>query len=207
MMSKKATTREAILQQAVTTASQIGISRLTIGSLAEASGLSKSGLFAHFGSKEALQLAVVEAAQQQFVQQVVRPALAQPKGMTRLAALFESWVMRLYGRNEPGGCPLLAAAYEFDDQPGAIRDALVAGQRWQRDTLQRLLQDAKDAGELPADCDVPLMAFMLFGLVQSAHHDHQLLDIPNSGQTALRAFHQVCRHPPRQGEPNPSNMP
>lgn len=198
-MSKKAMTREVILQQALRTASQIGISRLTIGTLAEASGLSKSGLFAHFGSKEALQLAVVEAAQQQFVQQVVRPALAQGRGMARLAALFESWVMRLYGREQPGGCPLLAAAYEFDDQPGAIRDALVSGQRWQRETLQRLLQEALDAGELPANCDIPLLAFMLFGLVQSAHHDHQLLDLPDSGQLALLGFHALCRQPPLRG--------
>jgi len=198
-MSKKAMTREVILQQALRTASQIGISRLTIGTLAEASGLSKSGLFAHFGSKEALQLAVVEAAQQQFVQQVVRPALAQGRGMARLAALFESWVMRLYGREQPGGCPLLAAAYEFDDQPGAIRDALVSGQRWQRETLQRLLQEALDAGELPANCDIPLLAFMLFGLVQSAHHDHQLLDRPDSGQLALLGFHALCRQPPLRG--------
>ena len=195
-MSKKAMTREVILQQALRTASQIGISRLTIGTLAEASGLSKSGLFAHFGSKEALQLAVVETAQQQFVQQVVRPALAQARGMARLAALFESWVMRLYGREQPGGCPLLAAAYEFDDQPGAIRDALVSGQRWQRETLQRLLQEALDAGELPANCDIPLLAFMLFGLVQSAHHDHQLLDRADSSQLALRGFHALCRQPP-----------
>ncbi len=191
-MSKKALTREAILQQAVHSASQIGISRLTIGSLAEQSGLSKSGLFAHFGSKEALQLAVVEAAQAQFVEEVVKPAFTQPRGMVRLRALFRAWVMRLYAGNTPGGCPLLAAAYEFDDQPGAIRDALVAGQRWQRDTLQRLLQDAQDAGELAADSNIPLLAFMLFGLIQSAHHDHQLLDNHHSAQLALQGFEQLC---------------
>ena len=191
-MSKKALTREAILQQAVRSASQIGISRLTIGSLAEQSGLSKSGLFAHFGSKEALQLAVVQAAQAQFVEEVVKPAFTQPRGMARLRALFHAWVMRLYAGDMPGGCPLLAAAYEFDDQPGAIRDALVAGQRWQRDTLQRLLQDAQDAGELAAGSDVPLLAFMLFGLIQSAHHDHQLLDSQDSAQLALQGFAQLC---------------
>ncbi len=191
-MSKKALTREAILQQAVRSASQIGISRLTIGSLAGQSGLSKSGLFAHFGSKEALQLAVVQAAQAQFVEEVVKPAFTQPRGMPRLRALFHAWVMRLYGGSMPGGCPLLAAAYEFDDQPGAIRDALVAGQRWQRETLQRLLQDAQDAGELPAGSDVPLLAFMLFGLIQSAHHDHQLLDNHHSAQLALQGFEQLC---------------
>ena len=191
-MSKKALTREAILQQAVRSASQIGISRLTIGSLAEQSGLSKSGLFAHFGSKEALQLAVVEAAQAQFVEEVVKPAFTQPRGMVRLRTLFRAWVMRLYAGNTPGGCPLLAAAYEFDDQPGAIRDALVAGQRWQRDTLQRLLQDAQDAGELAADSNIPLLAFMLFGLIQSAHHDHQLLDNHHSAQLALQGFEQLC---------------
>jgi AcrR family transcriptional regulator len=191
-MSKKALTREAILQQAVRSASQIGISRLTIGSLAEQSGLSKSGLFAHFGSKEALQLAVVQAAQAQFVEQVVKPAFARPRGMARLSALFEAWVMQLYAGHQPGGCPLLAAAYEFDDQPGAIRDALVAGQRWQRDTLLRLLQDAQDAGELAPGSDVALLAFMLFGLIQSAHHDHQLLGSQDSARLALQGFRQLC---------------
>lgn len=195
-MSKKALTREAILQQAVRSASQIGISRLTIGSLAEQSGLSKSGLFAHFGSKEALQLAVVQAAQAQFVEEVVKPAFTQPRGMARLRALFHAWVQRLYAGDMPGGCPLLAAAYEFDDQPGAIRDALVAGQRWQRDTLQRLLQDAQDAGELAADSNIPLLAFMLFGLIQSAHHDHQLLGNQDSAQLALQGFAQLCGQAP-----------
>ena len=187
-MTKKAATREAILQQALALASQVGISGLTIGSLAAASGLSKSGLFAHFGSKEALQLAVVLAAQAQFVAETVQPALALPRGMARLTALFEGWIGRLEGGCYPGGCPLLAAAYEFDDQPGAVREALVAGQRWQRDTLERLLQQACDAGELAEDCDVALLAFMLFGLVQSAHHDLQLLDSADGVALARRGF-------------------
>lgn len=187
-MSKKAATREAILQQAVALASQVGISGLTVGSLAVVSGLSKSGLFAHFGSKEALQLAVVQAAQAQFVTETVQPALAQPRGMARLSALFHGWIDRIAGERYPGGCPLLAAAYEFDDQPGPVREALVAGQRWQRETLLRLLQQACDLGELPPDSDVPLLAFMLFGLVQSAHHDRQLLDSDQGLLLARRGF-------------------
>ncbi|KMJ52221.1 hypothetical protein ACG97_14780 [Vogesella sp. EB] len=187
-MTKKAATREAILQQALALASQVGVSGLTIGSLAAASGLSKSGLFAHFGSKEALQLAVVQAAQAQFVAETVQPALALPRGMARLTALFDGWLGRMEQGRYPGGCPLLAAAYEFDDQPGAVREALVAGQRWQRETLQRLLQQACDAGELAEDCDVALLAFMLFGLVQSAHHDQQLLDSADGVALARRGF-------------------
>ncbi|MFC3531525.1 TetR/AcrR family transcriptional regulator [Vogesella facilis] len=187
-MSKKAVTREAILQQALALASQSGIAALTIGELAAASGMSKSGLFAHFGSKEALQLAVVEAAQAQFVAETLQPVLVLPRGLARLNALFDAWVGRLEGGRYPGGCPLLAACYEFDDQPGMVREALLAGQARLRDSLQRMLQDAADNGELPAGSDPALLAFMLFGLVQSAHHDRQLLGRGDGGQLARRGL-------------------
>lgn len=187
-MNKKALTREAILQQALALASETGIAALTIGELAAASGMSKSGLFAHFGSKEALQLAVVEAAQAQFVSETLQPVLQLPRGMARLRALFEAWVGRLEGGRYPGGCPVLAACYEFDDQPGVVRDALMAGQGRLRDSLQRMLQDAADNGELPAGSDPALLAFMLFGLVQSAHHDRKLLGRANAEQLARRGF-------------------
>lgn len=187
-MNKKAVTRDAILQQALALASSSGIAALTIGELASASGMSKSGLFAHFGSKEALQLAVVEAAQAQFVDETLKPVLALPRGLPRLSALFEAWIGRLEGGRYPGGCPVLAACYEFDDQPGVVRDALLAGQARLRDTLQRMLQDACDNGELPPGSDAALLAFMLFGLVQSAHHDRQLLGRSDAEQLARRGF-------------------
>ena len=187
-MNKKALTREVILQQALALASETGIAALTIGELAAASGMSKSGLFAHFGSKEALQLAVVEAAQAQFVSETLQPVLQLPRGMARLRALFEAWVGRLEGGRYPGGCPVLAACYEFDDQPGVVRDALMAGQGRLRDSLQRMLQEAADNGELPAGSDPALLAFMLFGLVQSAHHDRQLLGRADAEQLARRGF-------------------
>lgn len=187
-MNKKTVTRDAILQQALMLASSSGIAALTIGELAAASGMSKSGLFAHFGSKEALQLAVVEAAQAQFVTETLQPVLALPRGLPRLSALFEAWVGRLEAGRYPGGCPLLAACYEFDDQPGMVRDALISGQARLRDALQRMLQDAIDNGELAAGSDAALLAFMLFGLVQSAHHDRQLLGRSDGEQLARRGF-------------------
>ncbi|SCK13338.1 TetR/AcrR family transcriptional regulator [Vogesella sp. LIG4] len=187
-MSKKSVTRETILQQAVALASASGIAALTIGELASASGMSKSGLFAHFGSKEALQLAVVEAAQAQFVEETLKPVLQLPRGLPRLSALFDAWVGRLEAGRYPGGCPLLAACYEFDDQPGVVRDALMAGQARLREALQRMLQDACEQGELPAGSDPALLAFMLFGLVQSAHHDRQLLGRNDAEQLARRGF-------------------
>ena len=139
---------------------------LTIGSVAEACGLSKSGMFAHFGSKEALQLAVVENAQQHFVREVFQPILTLERGLPRLQAMMAAWLGRLDDSHDlPGGCPLMAAVYG-DDQPGAVRDALVAGQGWQRDTLLRLVQSACEAGQLPADTDAEVLALLLFGLVQ-----------------------------------------
>lgn len=198
MTAKKMQTREHILRQALALASQVGVAGLTIGSVAEACGLSKSGMFAHFGSKEALQLAVVENAQQHFVREVFQPILTLERGLPRLQALMAAWLGRLDdGHDLPGGCPLMAAVYEFDDQPGAVRDALAAGQGWQRDTLLRLVQSACEAGQLPADTDAEVLALLLFGLVQGVHHDARLLGRADSATLARRACAILLAQPPR----------
>ncbi len=118
MTAKKMQTREHILRQALALASQVGVAGLTIGSVAEACGLSKSGMFAHFGSKEALQLAVVESAQQHFVREVFQPILTLERGLPRLQALMAAWLGRLDdGHDLPGGCPLMAAMAGSDKRP------------------------------------------------------------------------------------------
>ena len=202
MTRKKDQTREHILHHALALASQVGIAGLTIGQVAEACGLSKSGMFAHFGSKEALQLAVVETAQLQFVSETFQPILALPRGLPRLQALMDAWLAWLDQARYPGGCPLLAAVYEFDDQPGAVRDALVRGQGWQRDTVLRLAQAAVAQQQLPADTDTEVLALLLFGVVQSAHHDVRLLARPDSLALARRGVSQLLAAPPRGAPPS-----
>ena len=126
-MGKGDETRQTILDEALALCSQVGVSGLSIGSLADKAGMSKSGVFAHFGSKEELQIAVMRESQQRFVDIVVRPALKAPRGIARLRAIFTNWLDWTERARLPGGCPMNAAANEFDDQPGPVRDAVEAG--------------------------------------------------------------------------------
>jgi AcrR family transcriptional regulator len=129
-MGKGAETRDLILRRALDLASIDGLEQLTIGLLAKTVGMSKSGLFAHFKSKEQLQLSVLQAATERFVRDVVSPALRRPRGRPRVEALFELWLA--WESAFPGGCPYQAAIVEFDDRPGVVRDYLVETQRdWQ----------------------------------------------------------------------------
>ena len=125
-MGKGDQTRDAILERAVRLASQVGLEGLTIGRLAGALDLSKSGLFAHFASKETLQVQTLERAAERFVEVVLRPALAEPRGEPRLRALFERWLRWPQEVSQPGGCIFVQAAVELDDRPGPARDRLVA---------------------------------------------------------------------------------
>lgn len=174
-LSKGESTRAAIVDCALALARQIGLEALSIGMLAERLAMSKSGVFAHFGSKEELQLAVMEEAQARFIEQVLRPALAAPRGLPRLRQLFERWLAYSAGTELPGGCLMIQAAAEFDDQPGAVRDFLVEGQRQWRDTLAKAVAMTQERGELAADVDPSQLAFEIFGLALAAHHDVRLL--------------------------------
>src|SRR5947209_19261886 len=127
--SKGSQTRAAILDAALQIASKLGLEGLTIGSLADATGMSKSGLFAHFGSREDLQLAVLEHAAQKYGQIVFIPVLRIERGLPRLRALFERWLDWTIESGLPGGCIMISAAAEYDDRPGPIRDAVIANQR------------------------------------------------------------------------------
>src|SRR5689334_16696408 len=128
-MKKGTATRGRIVDKAVSLASTDGINGLTLGRLAESVGMSKSGLFAHFRSKEELQLRVLEAVIEQFREEVVRPALQKPRGIPRLQALFDGWLVWSDHPRTPGGCLMTQAAVELDDQPGAPRDLLEQAQR------------------------------------------------------------------------------
>lgn len=174
-IAKGARTRESILRVAVNLASVEGLEGLTIGRLAHELKMSKSGLFAHFGSKEELQLATVEMARKIFVAYVIRPALAHPEGMPRLWALCDRWLGHVETRVFEGGCFFTAASFEFDSRPGPVRDSIVVAMReWLR-ILSRAVDEARKAGHLNMAVDPQQFAFEIYSLAIGAHWGFQLL--------------------------------
>lgn len=192
-MGKGEQTRQAILGQALALASENGLSGLSIGLLAERSGLSKSGLFAHFGSKEELQLAVIREAQERFAEVVVRPALKERRGLARLRAMLRNGIGWTQKAGLPGGCPLMSAALEFDDQPGVVRDAVELSQREWRRTLAQAIRIAMEVGELGADTDPEQLAFEIVGIDLVALTWQRLFRDGDIEQRAMRAFDRLVR--------------
>jgi AcrR family transcriptional regulator len=168
-------TRESVLHAAVHLASVEGLEGLTIGRLADELKMSKSGLFAHFGSKEDLQLATVEMARQIFTEYVIRPALAKPEGMPRLWALCDNWLAHVEKRIFRGGCFFTAASFEFDSRPGPVRDRIVDAMRKWLNTLSQAIEGAQKAGHMQKQVDPPRFAFEMYSLAIGAHWGYQLL--------------------------------
>jgi len=187
-MRKGDATRHAILTHATGLASKVGLTGLTIGALAEHLRLSKSGLFAHFRSKQTLQIQVLEHAGARFVESVVRPALREPRGEPRLRALFEGWVAWERAEALPGGCVFVAAASELDDQPGPVRDRLVALQRQWVDVLVTSFVKGVAAGKFRATADPEQFAQDLYGVMLSYHYHARLLGDQQAEVRARRAF-------------------
>jgi len=174
--AKGARTRESILRVAVDLASVEGLEGLTIGRLAEELEMSKSGLFAHFGSKEELQLATVEMARQIFVDRIIRPALALPEGTPRLIGLCQGWLDHVAGGVFKGGCFFTAASFEFDSRSGPVRDAIATAMRTWLDVLTRAIEGAKKARHIKAAIDARKFAFEIYSLAMGANWALQLLD-------------------------------
>jgi len=171
-VTKGEETRQAILARAFELATVVGVSGLTLGRLAEETRLSKSGLFAHFGSKEALDVAIVEEASRQFVQAVMVPALREPRGEPRVRALFENWIA--WGQR-PGGCFFVGASAELDDRPGPPRDALVRASRDWVDELAKAARIAIRERHFAAQLDAEQFAFELYGIMLSCHQFSRFL--------------------------------
>lgn len=180
-------TRAQILDAAVQMAAEGGFEALTIGSLAEKTGLSKSGLFAHFGSKLDLQIATLDEAARRFTEAVFQPALKAPRGLKRLGALFEGWI-DWPGRASLKGCPLNSASEEYNHQPGPMRDAVIDRQRLLERELAKAAQMAVDAGELEAGTDTMQVAFEMVGIVLSYYRCEQLLGHDVARQRAMKAY-------------------
>jgi AcrR family transcriptional regulator len=168
-------TRESILHVAVNLASVEGLEGLTIGRLADELKMSKSGLFAHFGSKEELQLATVEAARQIFVEHVIRPALPEPEGMPRLWALCDRWACHVEKRVFAGGCFFTAASFEFDSRPGPVRDRIVDAMKTWLHILSDAVRRAQQVKHLPPGINPEQLAFEMYSLAIGSYWGHELL--------------------------------
>jgi AcrR family transcriptional regulator len=186
-------TRESILARAVDLASIEGLEGLTIGRLASAHSMSKSGLFAHFGSKEELQLAVIEAARDVFVREVLQDQPALGPGLPRLRSLALSWLRYIESGLFRGGCFFAAASAEMDDRPGRVRDRIVELTRHWMETLSREAEAAVEAGHLARETDPPQLAFELHAYVQEANWAFQLHGDSAAFDRARRAIDRSLR--------------
>ncbi|HUP98616.1 MAG TPA: TetR/AcrR family transcriptional regulator [Usitatibacter sp.] len=184
-------TRSQILAAAVEHASASGFESLTIGSLAEKTGMSKSGLFAHFGSKQELQIAALDEAARQFTEAVFMPAMKVPRGLKRLRAIFENWITWPTRGGLPGGCPIDAASREYHHQPGAMRDAVVDRQKQLDRELAKAVQMAVDSGELLPETDPRQFAFDMLGIVLVFYRTELLLGAGESIHRARKSFERL----------------
>jgi AcrR family transcriptional regulator len=194
-MSKGDETRAAILDVAIDIASAKGFAGLTIGTLADATEMSKSGLFAHFKSKEQLELQTLERARERFVDVVVRPSLSAPRGEKRVRALLENW-LRWADDALSGGCLFIGAASELDDQPGPLRDSLVRNEQDWLDVIANVAATAVAEGDFAADTDVEQFAYDVHGVTLAYHHHSRLMRDPRAverTETALESLLESVR--------------
>lgn len=191
-VTKGEATRQVVLERAVEVASRLGLAGLTIGALASDVELSKSGLFGHFRSKEALQLRVLAHARDTFTDQVIRHALSAPRGETRLRALFDRWMV-CAGESAPG-CLFVSAATEFDDQPGAVRDQLVRDHRDLAESIAQMFRTGVTEGQFKPDADAEQFAHELLGVMLGYFHSLRLMNEPAAETRTRRAFDRLIDH-------------
>ena len=190
-MGKGEQTRLTVLMEAADVASRQGLTALTIGDLATRTRLSKSGLFAHFQSKEALQLAVLAYARDKFTDEVIRPATRAPRGEPRVRALFEHWLE--VSQHSNAECLFVSASAEFDDQPGPVRDQLVRDHRDCGESVAQMFRTGIAEGDFrpDADADAEQFAHELHGIMLGFFHAHRLLGDPRAEERTRRAFESV----------------
>ena len=189
-LQKGQQTRAAILDAALGLASHMGLEGLSIGALAEVTQMSKSGVFAHFGSREELQISVIREYHTRFEEEVFFPAIQEPRGLPRLRALFERWIRRVSVELD-SGCIYISGAVEFDDRPGPVRDALAEMVRDWQSALQRAIRQAVAEGQLAPDTDAMQMVFEIHGLILALHHDARFLRNPGVLGRARAGFDRV----------------
>jgi AcrR family transcriptional regulator len=196
-LQKGQQTKAAIVDAALALATQIGLEGLSIGALADATQMSKSGVFAHFGSREELQISVVREYHARFEQAVFYPALAEARGLPRLRALFANW-MKLTSVELDSGCIYISGAVEFDDRPGPVRDALAWSVQTWHQAMQRAITMARDEGHLRADAQEQQILFEIHGLILALHYEARFLKNPGSIARAHTGFENILQ---RYGAP------
>jgi AcrR family transcriptional regulator len=190
-------TKAAIVDAALGLAAQMGLEGLSIGAVAELTQMSKSGVFAHFGSREELQISVVREYYQRFEQEVFLPALKAPRGEPRLRALFANWMQRVAVEIQ-SGCIFISGAADFDDRPGPVREALVDAVKSWLAALDKAVALAKQEGDLRADADARQMAFEIHGLILALHYEERFLHTPGAIARAEAGFEHILA---RYGNP------
>lgn len=185
-------TRTAILEAALGLASHVGLEGLSIGALAEITGMSKSGVFAHFGSREELQISVIREYHHKFEEEVFYPSIRDPRGLPRLQALFERWVKRVSVELD-SGCIYISGAVEFDDRPGPVREALVESVQIWLSAMRRAITACKAEGHLPREADEAQMLSEIHGLILALHYEARFLQMPGAEQRAHRGFANILR--------------
>jgi AcrR family transcriptional regulator len=190
-MSKGEETRSHVLREALALASEVGLEGVSIGKLAERVGLSKSGLFAHFDSKESLQVQILAEAIARFADLVVAPAIKKARGEPRVRALFENWLKWAVADFMPGGCVFVAASVELDDRPGPARDLLVSSQKDWLGVLAEAARIAVREGHFRSDLDVVQFAHEAYSIAYGHHFVSRLLREPKALQRTRRAFERL----------------
>jgi AcrR family transcriptional regulator len=196
-------TKAAIVEAALGLATQIGLEGLSIGALAEVTQMSKSGVFAHFGSREELQISVIREYHTRFEDEVFYPALREPRGLPRLRALFANWMKRTSVEID-SGCIYISGAVEFDDRPGPVRDALASSVGVWHAAMERAIVSARDEGHLRADLDEQQMLFEIHGLILALHYSARFLKQPGAIARANAGFDNILQRYGAEAEPQPA---
>ena len=196
-------TKQAIVQAAVSMSTQFGLEGLSIGHLAERMHMSKSGVFAHFGSREELQISVIREYFASFEQEVFYPAMKAPKGLPRVRALFDNWMKRVAVEIQ-SGCIFISGAVEFDDRPGPVREALANSVQTWLQALYRAVVLAKQCGHLTPEADEQQVAFEIHALILALHYEARFLKNPGSLARANRGFDDILA---RYGAPGAAQIP
>ncbi|MDD3786816.1 MAG: TetR/AcrR family transcriptional regulator [Hydrogenophaga sp.] len=194
-------TKAAIIDAALSLATQMGLEGLSIGALAEVMHMSKSGVFAHFGSREELQISVVHEYHTRFEQEVFYPALQAPRGLPRLRALFNNWMKRTSIEID-SGCIYISGAIEFEDRVGPVRDALMESVNIWLAAMRRAIDMAIEEGHLRPDTDATQMAFEIHALILALHYEARFLYRPDSLRRAVTAFERII-----ESNSNPQAVP
>lgn len=202
-MSKGRQTREQILRRALSEASRFGLEGLSIGALAKDIGMSKSGLFSHFGSKEGLQISVLHRAADLYVERVVVPATKEPRGEPRVRALFANWLDWDDSMAVPGGCLFMSASFEFEDRPGPVRQTVVALIQMLQDALRRAAAISVEEAHFRDDLDLDRFAFQWHSLLLGYHVQSRLLHHPDAREIVTTSFDRLVRSARRPEYPHP----